>query len=108
MRTAARRWGYGRELGAGRLVGRLGRRKRTQSNGEGFLAKRGESASVQQQADGAVYGIITADMKVDDTQLLKALKREQKKPYKDISDAEKIEAYPPKVEDLCPKAPEVW
>ena len=39
-----------------------------------------------------VYGIITADMKVDDTQLLAALKREQKKPHKDISDAEKIEA----------------
>ena len=31
-------------------------------------------------------------MKVDDTQLLKALKRERKKPYKDISDEEKIEA----------------
>lgn len=43
-------------------------------------------------------------MKVDDTQLLKALKREQKKPYKDISDEEKIEAYPPKVEDLSREA----
>ena len=31
-------------------------------------------------------------MKVDDTELLAALKREQKKPHKDISDAEKIEA----------------
>ena len=31
-------------------------------------------------------------MKVDDTQLLAALKRERKMPYKDISDEEKIEA----------------
>ena len=91
-RTVAPEGGYGREERAGRLVGRLGRRKRTQSNGEGFLAKRGESASVQQQADGAVYGIITAGMKVDDTELLATLKRERKMPYKDISDEEKIEA----------------
>ena len=38
------------------------------------------------------YVIITADMKVNDTELLEALKREWKKPYKDISDEEKIEA----------------
>lgn len=98
MRTTARsgtvapEGGCEREEWAGRLVGRLGREKPTQRNGEGFLAKRGESASVQQQADGAVYGIITAGMKVDDTELLAALKRERKMPYKDISDEEKIEA----------------
>lgn len=58
----------------------------------GFWRSGGESASVQQQADGAVYGIITAGMKVDDTELLAALKRERKMPYKDISDEDKIEA----------------
>ena len=45
----ARRWGCGRKEGAGRLVGRLGRRKRTQGNGGAFLAKMGFCG--QQQAD---------------------------------------------------------
>ena len=40
--------------------------------------------------EGAVYGIITADMKVDDTELLAALKRERKMPPKDIPDEEKV------------------
>ena len=35
-----------REERAGRLVGRLGRKKRTQGNGEEFLAKRGKTANV--------------------------------------------------------------
>ena len=34
---------------AGRLVGRLGRRKRTQGNGAAFLAKLDESADLQRQ-----------------------------------------------------------
>ena len=37
---------YVREERARRLVGRLGRKKRTQRNGEGFLAKWGTTASV--------------------------------------------------------------
>ena len=45
-RTAAQRRGYVREERALRLVGRLGRKKRTQGNGEEFLAKRGKTANV--------------------------------------------------------------
>ena len=45
-RTVARRWGYVREERARRLVGRLGCKKRTQGNGEGFLAKWGKTANV--------------------------------------------------------------
>ena len=43
------RVGYGRKEGAWRLVGRLGRRKRTRANGGAFLAKMGFCG--QQQAD---------------------------------------------------------
>ena len=39
-----------------------------------------------------VYGIITVDMQVDDTQLLEALKQERKRPQKDVPDEEKVKA----------------